>query len=128
MKRLFLTIATMAVLAANVAVPAVARADYGVFNQACSSNSGAAACSAQGNTSNPIGGPTGVIHKVTLIVARFAGVIAVIVVIYGGFKLVIGGDDPSKVKEARQTIIYALVGVVIIVIGQTIIIFVVDRV
>lgn len=42
-----------------------------------------------------------------------AGYIAVGFVLFGGFQFLTGGDNPSKVEKARQTILNALIGLVI---------------
>lgn len=132
MKRLLLIIATVAALGMSLALPAAASADYSVLNGngtgTCSetgSNS-SAACGAD-TKSNPLVGANGVIHNVTILIARIAGVVAIIVIIYSGMQMVIGGSDPGKISTARQTLIYALVGLVVIIVGQTIILFVMDR-
>lgn len=127
MKRLLIIIATIAALGTSLALPVAASADYSVLGPSCSSASSAAACSGQSTSSNPLTGSTGVIHNVTLLIARIAGVVAIIIIIYSGMQMVIGGDDPGKIKTARQTLIYALIGLVVIVAGQTIILFVMDR-
>ena len=41
------------------------------------------------------------------------GYIAVFFVLYGGFQFLTGGDNPSRVEQARKTIFNALVGLVI---------------
>ena len=55
------------------------------------------------------------------------GIISVIAVIYGGLTFITSGGDPSKTKQAREIIIYAMVGVVIAVSAQLILYFVLDR-
>lgn len=44
---------------------------------------------------------------------RFAGIIAVAYVIYGGFRFITSQGDPENAKSARQTIQNALIGLVI---------------
>lgn len=130
MKRFFVLIATIAALGISLALPVAASADYSVLNEngsgACQNASSAAACT--GDTkSNPLTGSNGVIHNVTILIARIAGVVAIIIIIYSGFQMVIGGNDPGKIASARQTLIYALIGLVVIIAGQTIILYVMDR-
>lgn len=47
------------------------------------------------------------------IIIRFAGIIALIFVVYGGFQYVISQGEPDRLKAARTTLINALVGLVI---------------
>lgn len=44
----------------------------------------------------------------------FAGVIAVFIIALSGFKFVTSGGDPKRVGAARQTFIWAIIGLVII--------------
>ncbi len=42
-----------------------------------------------------------------------AGIIAVIMIILGGYWYVLSGGDPQKTKKAKDTILYAVIGLVI---------------
>jgi hypothetical protein len=70
--------------------------------------------------SNPLTGSNGLILKVANIVAAIAGVAAVIIIVLAGLRLVQSGGSSEDVAGARRTIIYALVGLVVIVISRTI--------
>ena len=51
-----------------------------------------------------------------LTVAFFAlGVVGVIILIYGGIQFMISQGDAGKAQRARQTIIYAIIGIVIVI-------------
>lgn len=104
---------------------------YGLSNsQACS---GAAAsssfCQESSNTSDPITGQNG--NGIVLFVARLmilaAGVAAVIVIILAGLTYVTSGGDPAKTETAKKTILYALVGLVVIILAQGIISLVISK-
>lgn len=56
------------------------------------------------------------------------GVLAVIMVMLGGFKYVISGGSDSNVSSAKNTIVYALVGIIIVAFAQIIVRFVLTRV
>lgn len=56
------------------------------------------------------------------------GVVAVIMIIVGGFRYIISGGDSSSVQGAKNTILYAIVGLVIVVFAQVIIRFVLTNV
>ena len=49
------------------------------------------------------------------------GLVAVIMIIVGGLKFVLSGGDANKVADAKKTIIYAIVGIVIAVLAVTIV-------
>jgi hypothetical protein len=76
---------------------------------------------------NSIYGPNGVIIKVVNIVAFVAGIAAVIFIIIGGIKYITSSGDPSNVSSAKRTIIYAIVGVVVVVLARTLIAFIINR-
>ena len=54
------------------------------------------------------------------------GTIAVIIILYGGFKWMISGGEQGKVDEARKLIIAGVVGLVIILASYAIANFVID--
>lgn len=76
---------------------------------------------------NPISGPTGILMTVTNVIALLAGVTAVIIIIIAGFQFVFSSGDPQKAAGARNAIIYAAVGLVVIVVSRSIIAFVVTE-
>ena len=54
------------------------------------------------------------------------GTIAVIIILYGGFKWMISGGEQGKVDEARKLIVSGVVGLVIILASYAIANFVID--
>lgn len=65
-----------------------------------------------------------IIGNITTIAATIGGIGAVLMVVYGGFRYIISYGDPQKTTDARKTIIYALVGLAVIVVAGSAIIFV----
>lgn len=55
------------------------------------------------------------------------GLIAVIMLIVGGLKYITSGGDSNKVSSAKNTIIYALIGLVIVALAQVIVHFVLQK-
>lgn len=47
------------------------------------------------------------------IILRVAGIVAVVMVVYGGIQYTLSQGEPDRVKGARRTIVNALVGLVI---------------
>ena len=67
-----------------------------------------------------------VIKNVLNIISWAAGVAALIVILIAGFRYIVqGGSGSEGVKNAKKMVIYALVGIVIVVLAQTIINFVI---
>ena len=86
-----------------------------------------AVCSQDNVTKNPLTGNGGFLSGITNIVAIVAGIAAVILLIVGGIRYITSGGDPEKVSSAKRTVTYALVGLVVIVVAQTLITYVVKR-
>ncbi len=56
------------------------------------------------------------------------GVVAVIMIIVGGFRYITSGGDATKVSGAKNTILYGLIGLVIVALAQVIVRFVLKQV
>lgn len=52
------------------------------------------------------------------------GAIAVIMIIYGALRFVISGGDSSRVKAAKDTVLYAVIGLVVAILAYAIVHFV----
>jgi hypothetical protein len=68
---------------------------------------------------------------VTLIVNIFSiivGIIAVIMIVVGGFKYITSGGDSGNITSAKNTIVYAVIGLVIVALAQFIVKFVLNKV
>jgi len=61
------------------------------------------------------------IKTVSDILSYVVGVAAVFAILSGGFKYITSGGEASKVGNAKHTIMYALVGIVIVVLAQLIV-------
>jgi len=55
------------------------------------------------------------------------GTISVIMVIVGGLRMVLSSGNPANVKTARETVLYALIGVIVALMGYAMVNFVVAR-
>lgn len=128
-------ILTFAFLVGMVATPLFSTAAYAApnpLNEACRNLSDtqkaqSAACSEDGSK-NPIsGGTDSILYKITLIISVLAGAIAVIIMIIAGISMITAAGDSQKFGNARSTIVYAVVGLIVIVLAQAIITFVVTR-
>ncbi len=49
------------------------------------------------------------------VVLGIIGVIFLIMLVYGGFLWMIGGDDEKKVSKARELILYSVLGLIVII-------------
>jgi hypothetical protein len=55
------------------------------------------------------------------------GVIAVVMIIYGGLRYITSGGDSGKITSAKNTIIYAIIGLIIVALAQFIVQFVLGK-
>lgn len=69
----------------------------------------------------------GIITKVINIITVIVGIVAVIMIIFGGFKYITSGGDSNKVGSAKNTILYAVVGLVVVALAQFIVKFVLNK-
>ena len=70
-------------------------------------------------------GDTGVFKQVTNVILYIVGIIAVIMLIIGGIRYVLSGGDAKKVTDAKNTILYAIIGLVICFLAFAIVNFVI---
>jgi len=68
-----------------------------------------------------------VLHNALNLTYFIAGVIAVIVIILAGLSYVTSGNDPSAVSKAKNAILYAVIGLVVILSAFVITQFVIGR-
>ena len=95
-----------------------------ILGNACKQGSGPAC---QGGSDNPFIGSGGVLTKVTNILAIVAGVMGVIMIIIGGFKYITSDGDSGKAASGKNTVIYGLIGLIIVVLAREIIGLVLTR-
>jgi hypothetical protein len=62
------------------------------------------------------------------VISILTGAFAVIFIIIAGLRLVISGGDTNGVAAARSALMYAVVGIIVTSIAQTIVVFVLDKV
>jgi hypothetical protein len=127
-RRILLTI--FLIIPSSLAFVAQASA-YNPLGQACTGNAASsAACqqaSSQGST-DPIAGPDGIINKAAGIIAIIAGIAAVIVIIVGGFSYITSAGNAESAKKARQRILGAVIGLVVVFLAWSIVRYVSDNV
>jgi hypothetical protein len=70
---------------------------------------------------------TNVIRNIINLFSIVVGVVAVIMIIIGGFRYVTAGGDSSNVSSAKNTIIYAVVGLIVVLLSQAIVRFVLEK-
>jgi lysylphosphatidylglycerol synthetase-like protein (DUF2156 family) len=84
-------------------------------------NSGGTCDTAATNTANNL------VKIVINIISVVVGIVAVIMIIYAGFRYVTSGGRDESVKGAKNTILYAIIGLVIVALAQIIVHFVLAK-
>lgn len=79
-----------------------------------------------GQGANLTSGVGSIAKTVVNLFSVVVGVISVIMIIYAGFRYVTSGGDSNNVSGAKNTLIYAIVGLVIVAISQLIVHYVLN--
>lgn len=126
LKKLTLGLALLGALVLPLASPsvAIAQIDPGSKEAACDGISGATGVSCDPGSTQSEDTVRSLLRTALNILSWVVGVVAVFMIIIGGFKFVTSGGDANNTKSARDTIIYALVGLVVVVLSQIIVRFV----
>lgn len=70
-------------------------------------------------------GPSGIFRTVTNVLLFIIGAISVIMLIIGGIRYVVSGGDSAAVTSAKNTILYAIVGIIVAILAYALVNFVV---
>ncbi len=89
-------------------------------------------CAGQGSTicaskDQKLFGPGSVWLNIVNTLIYVIGAVAVVMVIIGGLRYVVSGGDASSTKAAKDTILYAIIGVVIAAFSYAIVNFVLSK-
>ena len=132
-KSSMLVIATLLMSGLPMLVPAAAyAATNNIAGSICAgtniattnSTSDAATNSCATDTTTGTTGLYNLAKKIVNIFSVIVGIIAVIMIIFGGFKYITSGGDSGNVSGAKNTLIYAIVGLIIVALAQFIVHFV----
>jgi hypothetical protein len=130
----FLLIAVLTLLSVSMlsfaSSPSVSAQDDRLKNKACAGSNFNLDPSANGGNCGEGAGQTQLnrlINRAVNIFSIIVGIIAVIMIIVAGLKFITSGGDSGKISSARQTIIYALIGLIIVALAQVIVRFVLGQ-
>ncbi len=73
------------------------------------------------------GSLSGSLRTISDILLFVLGAIAVIVIIIGGIRYATSGGDSGQVKSAKDTILYAVIGLVVAILAYAIVRFIIDN-
>lgn len=63
---------------------------------------------------NPVSGQSGIINKIANVLAIIGGVIAVVIIMFSGLKIITSSGESQKIADARNAVLYASIGLVVI--------------
>lgn len=118
------------ILMTPVAVYASTQSDLKATCAEASKNGGSppAYCSSVNNQKDPLTGPNGIFTKTITFLAFLGGVVAVFVIIFAGGIFVMSRGDAAKIVKAKTTIMYALVGLIVIIFARQLVVFILSRI
>ncbi len=71
-------------------------------------------------------GQAGVFRNITNVMLFIIGAVSVIMLIIGGLRYVVSGGDSTAVQNAKNTILYAIVGVIVALLAYAVVSFVIS--
>ncbi len=110
-----------------VAADAIQDSLCGGINAAANGTSTTTTTGCSGGTSNTDNTLTSIAKTIVNIFSIVVGATAVIMIIYGGFRYITSGGDSNKVGSAKNALIYAIVGLIIVALAQVIVHFVLNE-
>lgn len=68
------------------------------------------------------------VHTVVNLLSAIVGIVAVIMIIIGGFRYITSGGNDTSVTAAKNTILYAIIGLVVVALAQIIVRFTLSKI
>jgi hypothetical protein len=86
-----------------------------------------ASASSECTADDPSNKVDSLVKQIINIFSVIVGIVAVIMIIYGGFKYITSGGDSGNVTGAKNTILYAIIGLIIVALAQFVVRFVLSK-
>src|SRR4051794_31871760 len=128
-QHLLMSVSLLTIAMSTLAPVAIVRAGCSTIDdklaqgaKAASGNKGDLSCSGGlgGNAEGSIGK---IASNIVNLFSVVVGAVAVIMIIYGGFRYITSGGSSERVGAAKNTLIYAIIGLIIVVLAQFIVHF-----
>lgn len=71
---------------------------------------------------------SGQLQQILTVVLGIFGAVAVLIIVIAGLKFVTSGGNPQSVSKARSTILYAIIGLIVIIASEAIVAFTLGKV
>ncbi len=79
------------------------------------------------STSDATGRVNDTVSKGLNLFSAIVGIISVVMIIVGGIRYITSGGDSGKVSSAQNTVLYAVIGLIVVALAQIIVKFVLNR-
>jgi hypothetical protein len=106
-------------------LPATSASAINVFPSCGAGGSGGGSTAVCGSAGND--NAQSMAQKIVSTLLFILGILAVIMIIVGGIRYVTSAGDASRVKAAKDTVMYSVVGLVVAILAYAIVTFVVGR-
>ncbi len=123
-KQYLLTLLAVPAFALSVA-GVVAPAAYAVDCDVNSGINGAAECAKSEDQPAELFADGGIFQKITDVLLFIIGAVSVIMLIIGGVRYTISQGDSSAVTSAKNTILYAIIGLIVAILAYAVVHFVI---
>ncbi|HEY1645191.1 MAG TPA: hypothetical protein VGF75_02280 [Candidatus Saccharimonadales bacterium] len=129
--KIIIVVATLT-LATPMLVPLTANANCSGIGSAVATGASDTTNGQNGNGSmcGTGSGVTGTVEtlatKVVNLFSIVVGIIAVVMIIYAGFRYITSGGESGSVSSAKNTLLFAIIGIIIVVLAQLIVHFVLN--
>jgi hypothetical protein len=80
-----------------------------------------------GTSSDPESKIDSLIRNIVNIISVIVGIVAVVMIIIGGFKYITSGGDSGAISSDKNTVLYAIVWLIIVALAQVIVRFVLNK-
>jgi hypothetical protein len=68
-----------------------------------------------------------IVHTIVNLLSAVVGIVAVIMIIVGGFRYITSGGNDTSVTAAKNTILYAVIGLVVVALAQLLVRFTLSK-
>lgn len=80
------------------------------------------------NGSNAASSINKIVHTIINLLSAVVGIVAVIMIIVGGLRYITSGGNDTSVASAKNTILYAIIGLVIVAFAQILVRFTLSKI
>ena len=123
-----LALGFVASVAAISYAPLAQASGVDVISDSCKQQGNANSALCTNNSTELVTGTDSIFFRIINTIILVVGALAVLMIVVGGLKYVLSAGDSSAISSAKNTILYAIVGIVIAVSAYSIVNFVIAKI